>query len=257
MGTSLQGEARLALIWRITPRPSGPADDHPGHDLVPGAAGKATPEAESGPGPGPSPSPSCSSSSSHSSSPSHGPGPSPYSSFPDLTSSSHHPRAQDTHPPEGAREWPGVGRCPPEGEEPRLGRWQGLGWAAGFRAADVGDVGGWGWGHRAMQKRCCPASALQVRVGALCEWQLGWQGCSFCSPSCQQEAPQEAEDRHPRPRSFQQKRDYFQKLGEHPWGGNQTQTQTPPQPGQGMGGCPLVRVAHPGAQCHSVVCNSL
>ena len=57
MGTSLQGEARLALIWRITPRPSGPADDHPGHDLVPGAAGKATPEAESGPGPGPSPSP--------------------------------------------------------------------------------------------------------------------------------------------------------------------------------------------------------
>ncbi|ELR47455.1 Putative myosin-XVB, partial [Bos mutus] len=39
------------------------------------------------------------------------------------------------------------------------------------------------------------------------------------------EAPQEAEDRHPRPRSFQQKRDYFQKLGQQP---SKVKTMKPP-----------------------------
>ncbi|KAG5202863.1 hypothetical protein JEQ12_002446 [Ovis aries] len=39
------------------------------------------------------------------------------------------------------------------------------------------------------------------------------------------EAPQEAEDRHPRPRSFQQKRDYFQKLGQQP---SKVKTTKPP-----------------------------
>lgn len=121
------------------------------------------------------------------------------------------------------------------------------------------ETGGWGWGRRAMQKRCCPASAPQVRVRALCERQLGQQGCSFCSPSCQQEAPQEAEDRHPRPRSFQQKRDYFQKLGEHPWEGNQTQRlRHRPRLARGQGaalwsGWP---VQEPNVLSRSVVCNS-
>uniref|UniRef100_A0A287BQQ6 Myosin XVB n=1 Tax=Sus scrofa TaxID=9823 RepID=A0A287BQQ6_PIG len=39
-------------------------------------------------------------------------------------------------------------------------------------------------------------------------------GCFFTAPSCQQEPTQEAEDRPQRPKSFQQKWEYFQKLGQ-------------------------------------------
>lgn len=76
-------------------------------------------------------------------------------------------------------------------------------------------------------------------------------GCFFTAPSCQQEPTQEAEDRPQRPKSFQQKWEYFQKLGEDTWGGKPPPpgTQPPPPPGQGMVGCtPLlgVSVACPG-----------
>lgn len=44
-----------------------------------------------------------------------------------------------------------------------------------------------------------------------------WELLSISS-SCQEDAPEEAEGRPQRPRSFQQKRDYFQKMGKGPQG---------------------------------------
>lgn len=45
-------------------------------------------------------------------------------------------------------------------------------------------------------------------------------GLRFISSFCQEDAPEEAQSKPQRPRSFQQKRDYFQKMGECAQGGS-------------------------------------
>lgn len=50
-------------------------------------------------------------------------------------------------------------------------------------------------------------------------WGHGWLGATLYFFFCQEDTPEEAEVRPQRPRSFQQKRDYFQKMGEGAQGG--------------------------------------
>lgn len=47
-----------------------------------------------------------------------------------------------------------------------------------------------------------------------------WGKLLFISSFCQEDTPEEAESRPQRPKSFQQKREYFQKMGKGAQGGS-------------------------------------
>ena len=99
-----------------------------------------------------------------------------------------------------------------------------------------------------MQKMChrTPVPGIQ---GAHCESADVTDSRSLTSPSCQHTSEEAPLDKD-RPKSFQQKRDYFQKMGEGTWGGERTQTLGP-CPGLARGSgvhlLPWVCVACPGA----------
>lgn len=91
-GSAGPSPTRSYRARRLSPG-SGPADDHPGHDLVAGTADTAAPAPGSASGPG------------------------PWSCFPDLTPTCR-PQAQEAPgPAAGARAGGGIGGCLSEGED--------------------------------------------------------------------------------------------------------------------------------------------